>query len=87
MVPGQAIVVVSCTSCPGPLCAGIAQKGGTNIEPIESRGDLHNSEARAKAVTEDEQNDRGSVTQEEFQTWLNSFRDRYAGALEYLRDH
>jgi hypothetical protein len=43
---------------------------------------VSNREDPACAETE-----RASVSPEEFQTWLDEFRDRYADALDYLRDH
>ena len=49
--------------------------------------DRNSQDARVSIVTVSERNEHDSISREEFQTWLDGFRARYADALECLRSH
>lgn len=44
-------------------------------------------EASVSVVIEPDWNTHDTFSQEDFQTWLDAFRKRYAESLEYLRSH
>lgn len=54
---------------------------------MDTRSSIESERASNREDHASAETDRASICPREFQTWVDSFRDRYAEALEYLRDH